>query len=95
MTFRPHLRACLVLGLALAIPVAASAQSQGSRPLRGRVITTYTTPVVQACNRAAVRDCQSDAEMFAPLCEHRPDRLACIDRTLTELQMCWQATGCF
>lgn len=51
--------------------------------------------VYAVCDRAAVRSCQADAKLHVQFCEAFPGRLACVDRALTELQMCWAATGCF
>ena len=72
------------LSTASAQGAAYSASTYGARRM------TYAV-----CDRARVRECQADARQHVQFCEAFPGRLACADRALTELQMCWAATGCW
>ncbi|MDB5511892.1 MAG: hypothetical protein JWR08_1375 [Enterovirga sp.] len=89
------LATALVCGPALVAPAAAQGapRSIHASSIPGRTVSYPAA--YRMCDRAAVRSCQADARMDMQTCESFPGRLPCADRVLSELSMCWAATGCF
>lgn len=87
----------VVLALAGASATLTEAAAQSYRPRDNRLAaSTRALQSYPVCNRAAVRDCYTDAQLSVRACQIFPStRLACAGEVLTALEMCWAATGCW